>query len=745
MKTISITTTHSIPSGSFFAIGRAVVVFVVFLTVSLHAQTPKLGFFTHATGNVHFANFPASAQNGVICCPPYRSGFGTGFAGGIELGLPIPIDSTFFSAINLFDQHRRFYATLRADVVNHQGILRSSGDTVLQQSGMPSSGMRQGRIDYAMNAQLLSWGGQFLLSYRFGEEQNVPQASWIGLAGIRAGIFSQKTYSETRTIIDPLNRAVWQNGFATDTISNDRIIPNVQALNVDASVTFGLRREISLLFGNADAPEAAWMLAPELFVSLPLTSIVPNRGWSHARIHAGFTLLFPLLPIIPRFLDTLPKQDTVRVAQQSPLQSPLQSQDSAVSKIPPILTVKLQKTIEDITGLPLPAFRVRVEEFASRRVFPLLLYVFFGQSEDAIPARYQRLLAKDTAGFTLKNIFRHKEFGTLDVYYHLLNIIGQRMKSRPASSITLTGCLGAVGNSLEAEDADKTLSQRRAESVRAYLRDVWGIAENRMNIVARALPVQPSNTNDELAKNLGSDAEENRRVEISSNDWDIVKPVLDEDTLVVADFPLVHFRAAISPADSLQDRIKGWSLLLRQGDSILVRTRGTNTDFEYLWTIEYERPYSDAIIQAMLDVETSNDEHLTVKDTIQVEYISIVKKRREGIDDTERSAFRLIDFEFGNPNVTERHKRIIREDIRPVLTDRSTVRIFGNTDALGKEQVNERLSRQRAEAVAREIGIGKQTIRGEGSKRRLYPNQTPEGRFYSRTVEIFAETPVEKK
>jgi outer membrane protein OmpA-like peptidoglycan-associated protein len=267
-----------------------------------------------------------------------------------------------------------------------------------------------------------------------------------------------------------------------------------------------------------------------------------------------------------------------------------------------------------------------------------------------------------------------------------------------------------------------------------------------MSLISRGLPELASQTNDELAKNLGSDAEENRRVEIRSDDWDIIKPVLEEDTLVVANYPLVNFHIDISCPDSvkkmLPDRVKSWLLVLRQKDSIIVRERGKIDNLDYPWLVEFSPPHTDAKIEATLDVEVDDNEHIIVRDSLPVEYVSIVQKRSQGRVDTEQSAFRLIDFEFGNFNVTARHKRIISEYIRPALSNRSTVRIFGYTDALGAEQVNVRLSRLRAENVSEQINLGKRTVSGIGSGVLLYPNQTPEGRMYSRTVEIRSETPI---
>jgi len=58
-----------------------------------------------------------------------------------------------------------------------------------------------------------------------------------------------------------------------------------------------------------------------------------------------------------------------------------------------------------------------------------------------------------------------------------------------------------------------------------------------------------------------------------------------------------------------------------------------------------------------------------------------------------------------------------------------------------------KLSQQRADAVRAAFGKTLDnvnvTTRGVGSTQLLFPNDTPEGRFYCRMVQVIIETPVE--
>jgi len=136
-----------------------------------------------------------------------------------------------------------------------------------------------------------------------------------------------------------------------------------------------------------------------------------------------------------------------------------------------------------------------------------------------------------------------------------------------------------------------------------------------------------------------------------------------------------------------------------------------------------------------------NDDKAT--GAIPVELVTIQKKRAERRGDKELDVYRLINFNFEQASATDDHKRIITQFIRPNLKPDSRLEITGYTDAFtGDGQTNLTLSQRRADAIAAEIGTGQRITKGLGSRVQLYPNTTPEGRFYSRTVELRVETPV---
>jgi len=105
----------------------------------------------------------------------------------------------------------------------------------------------------------------------------------------------------------------------------------------------------------------------------------------------------------------------------------------------------------------------------------------------------------------------------------------------------------------------------------------------------------------------------------------------------------------------------------------------------------------------------------------------------------------------------EFNKATIQPQFKPTYTriasvladyDKTVVHVVGHTDSVGSEQYNQRLSRERAEAVGvhlRERGVDGNRIiyYGEGEMRPVASNESEEGRRRNRRVEIYIKPIVE--
>ena len=419
-----------------------------------------------------------------------------------------------------------------------------------------------------------------------------------------------------------------------------------------------------------------------------------------------------------------------------------------------------------------------LEEVVSVSVNRILNYVFFEEGKNVIPSRYHIFkTAQEAASFDEERLRGE----TLDKYYHTLNIFGARLKKFPKSTIGIVGC----NDQNSAAEKAKGLSKARAEAVFTYLRDVWGVPEKRMKLIIRDLPFVPSNRDDSLG------SEENRRVEIVCEDWDIIKPVVDRTPAISTPTPSVGFsftspnaleRSLKQPSQANQSQphhsqahhsqpnqgnialktISGQASTLQGTKRSLIVYRGskewkrfdnisTSGTVSWNWRNNNDDfPTGDTALTAVFSVtDATGRECVSNAVTIPVRRITTDDKKRENVADKTLERYNLIMFPFDKSDVGQMNSRIIREYVLPRLTAASDALVVGHTDVIGSDEYNQTLSAARGakakDEVAR-LGAGKyKTLdsKGVGEAEPLFPNDVPEGRFYNRTVQVIIETPVE--
>ncbi|ROL62561.1 OmpA family protein, partial [Bacteroidetes/Chlorobi group bacterium ChocPot_Mid] len=360
---------------------------------------------------------------------------------------------------------------------------------------------------------------------------------------------------------------------------------------------------------------------------------------------------------------------------------------------------------------------------------PLLNYIFFNENSDSIPDRYKKLTPKETEAFHVGEL---QKLTGLETYYHILNITGLRLKNDPQSTVTLVGTNSDVGP----EKNNVQLSENRAKSVKNYLVNVWGINPERIFLGFRNLPLQPS------AKDDPAGQEENRRVEIISDNIKIIEPVIVEDTTRTVNKTTVRFYNEIKSKTD----IKSWKLSIRQNGHILKEFSGMGEVPKAIdWSISSDgadAPKKGGFISYNMMVEDKFGQiEYSADRQLPVEQMTVERKKIERKYDREYEYYSLILFDFGKYTLRKEHKKVL-DYIKNRLTPESKVIITGHTDIIGQEAFNKKISIKRAEAVAEHLNIPNAQIIGEGQDNLLYSNTLPEGRFYCRTVRINIETTV---
>ncbi|MCX6153520.1 MAG: OmpA family protein [Candidatus Kapabacteria bacterium] len=395
------------------------------------------------------------------------------------------------------------------------------------------------------------------------------------------------------------------------------------------------------------------------------------------------------------------------------IEAPVQKPKEEVK--PPVF-VKLGTYWVDPKGREKELDTVKVLEYVTTRLKPLLNYIFFDESSNILDKRYISMRANDIA-FNISNL--HK-LNSVDAYYQLLNIVGERMRNN-TYSITLVGCNSNVG--LEANN--KELSKKRTETVRDYLLNTWKISASRIKMKFQNLPDKPSRSDEPDGRS------ENRRVEIYTNNDEILKPIITTET----ENEIIHKKIKIRFNSNIGSNCKKWSLLVYQNKIEIFRKAGISNlpDFVDI-NIEndiWNKLKSREQLVYWLSIEgKDNKSYISNRDTIKFNF------KRE---DKEIGKFSLILFDFDNAEIKDNNKKIA-EFIKSRINDKSKITIKGYTDRIGDADYNIKLSQERATNLKAFMKFENSSIEGLGKSVMLYNNDLPEGRFYSRTVVIEAET-----
>lgn len=677
-----------------------------------------VGFHGGVLLNSHSADFP-QLEGIPSCCPAYETGQGTGWALGV---------------LYEYSFTPRWWWGVRLNLMSVSGVLRREEPIPLIVDGSP----RTGAFEHTLEGNFLT----------LGIEPRAVFSPFGGLSiayGFRMSYSLSSTFSQREAIVNPANRGTFLNPDGTDSRRRTRNeyagdIPNAEP--IQAWLLGGIGYSLPM---NADK---TLFLVPEVQLYLPLTELVTNTNWRVSPVSVGVALAFgagsretPALPPPRRY-----EVDTVRIALAS-------APASAYVRGRPVVTSTANEEVERRTdtlffrrlstveasieavgttadGRTTVNPELRVEEYSSNRLDPLLNYVFFDEGSAVIPSRYQVLNGDAVTSFSEDGFSADSILG---VYYNLLNIVGYRMSKHPEATLRLTGCIADIG--LESGGAD--LAKGRAESVREYLTDVWNIDPRRIAVEHRGLPERASAPADDPEK-----MQENRRVELNSSDPRILAPVFIRDT----DYASTPSRLRFQPYVATSDSVVRWAVRAYQKGQ-------RNTAFEASgmgkvpanidWTISASSlvdPAKSSLIQYELEVETaSGGNSLVVGVPLQINTVTIADRRTSRVNGFEVERFSLILFDFDKASIDAGNKRIV-DIIRSRTTERSQVEISAYTDRTGDAQYNKRLAERRAQAAKEALQISGASARGVGEDILLYDNNLPEGRFYCRTVVIVVRT-----
>ncbi|MAT40555.1 MAG: hypothetical protein CL946_13240 [Ectothiorhodospiraceae bacterium] len=620
--------------------------------------------------NLHSADFP-ELPGVANCCTGFTGGSGTAPWFGLVYNIP-PGDGF---GVNL----QLTYVDASADLIEEENI--GPIGSVLG----PQDGIVEHRL-YSTTAML-----EFRPTVTYTLFKSIPLTGFLGPA---VGFLMTNDVQQEEAFTNPPDAAFDDGSRVRNQYEGE--VPEGGSLYFGLAT--GLRYHTYL--------SKTLTLVPELSITAGMTSLSDGVDWTPNFVRGGLALMF-----------TMPDPPPPPPQQPPPP--------------PPVLAVDLDATVQTRSGTEVPEFRIVVEEIRQSELFPILPFIFFDQQSSDLSKTSQALLGQqDTRSFDETNLPNN----TLDVYSHVLNIVGSRMLANPEANVTLTGHNNMTGE----ERNNTTLSRSRADAVESYLTDVWNIDPSRITVRARNYPREAPE------RESIEGQQEARRVEIESDTYAILAPVQWEDVQRKLITPNISFK----PDVTSEAGVRTWNLLVTEGETELALFDGTgDMPAAIPWVIDTTAP-PEAGSNLLAELEVQDNAGQTRRAEFEMPVGQEVRTR-EIVEEREGKRidrFSLILFDFQKSTIGAENRRIL-EIVKNAITPRSRVTIYGFADRTGNPEYNRNLAMERCQSVQRALGGAlaniPTTLEAVGSDRLLFDNDIPEGRNYCRTVQIVVETGLE--
>ncbi|TDD98429.1 OmpA family protein [Flavobacterium cellulosilyticum] len=375
-----------------------------------------------------------------------------------------------------------------------------------------------------------------------------------------------------------------------------------------------------------------------------------------------------------------------------------------------------------------------------KEVFPLRNYVYFNTSSTQIPDRYVTLSKEEVKSFREDQLVmvtpidqsgRSKR--QMNVYYNVINILGDRMINNPSTTITL------VGSSEKGPKEGKEM----AESVKFYLVNTFGISASRIKTKGQSKPnipsVQPGGTLE-----LDLLREGDRRVSIESN-----SPVLlaefqsgpsksnTTETVVPQEAPIESY--VVFDVKGAEEAFSVWTIQLMDENG-KIQSFGPYTQESVSLSsksILGDRPEGD--FKITLTGQSKSGTAITKETTSHI----VLWAPATIIDGIRYS----IIYEFNESKAISIYEKYLNEVVAPKIPIGGTVIIQGHADIIGDDAYNLKLSQARADDVKNTLESalaksGRTDVKfkvngyGEDVNHSPFNNKFPEERDYNRTVII---------
>ena len=651
-----------------------------------HPQKTIIGVWGDALYNNHQTNF--NFFPAIDACGKFTHG--DGIRGSFGLFSDIPLKNTFEIHTSL--GYQNLSGNLKAVPVDtFRRAVSGNGQRIDREHQLASS-------ITALSAQaLLTWHSPINILFSAG-----PQLSFFP---------KTPTYLQTERIISPDNVVYDHNGEPIDTLGEGNI-PNASSFLASLALRASYRIRVNDRF----------VAVPEASVAVPLNKISSSLSWNISSYSLGVGIGYEVgdRHVGAHLLDGL------QLASLPPTQP----------KRMPLLNASLIVNGLDEQGNIVPAPAIFLGKTIIDEEIALVPAVFFDSASNTIPSRYR---SRNETDIVIGNSDSLGTINALDVAHDILNIVGKRMQEHREAKLRLSGASGTMGS----ESHNLALARRRAEAVKEYLVSAWSIDPARIETSGAELPKKPSN----VATQYGR--EENRRVDISSDEYEIVKPYHAQSVVKRYVSPP---GLLLEPSYFADTTISSWAITIKTQTASLEHF-GSEDISDLLgtrkrWKIDPNKiGERDDSVHVELAIEDAVGQHVQTIASLPVyrTWQESSKHYSTTFENIEIERFNVITFDFDKGGLPQAEERRL-ENARKSVSPDASVRIAGYADAVtGDAAYNKKLSGDRAKTIGDLIVKGALqqysaspkdvAIEAIGAKD-LYDNLLPEGRFLSRTVRI---------
>ena len=480
-------------------------------------------------------------------------------------GVPTPSELTFTSsAVSL---QPRFTLGADAEFLPKMPALRFGGRVGMQwyqldygaTERVPIATEDGGTYPATLGHELdLSFGALFIEPYAQYQVYN-----WLAVdAGLPFQIPLGSDYTQTMQFTDPPGLPFLDGSTVITTGAG--AVPGLSALV--PSLSLGAEGAVPI---NA---RGSLMLMPRAGMTIPITAWETESGIRTIAFSLSIGVRFllrewpddPRVDAMGRVLDTTVVRDTVvilssKVTTDSVFLASTSTEEypngdtvnvllrrryqKLIPKPPSVLKASVALAFELEDGTLIDEARLTVRTVERTRTVPILPVVVFDESGTSIPGRYRQLSEEQARVWTSPAALREQG---VHWQYHVLNIIGERLRTSQGSRIDLISYDDGT-------EQGAALNAQRTASVQEYLTKTFGIAKSRVGI-------------------------DNRRGQASQQPWvfiadesrAVLAPITATDTILESRLPRVRIR----PDVVSETRLRSWVIAMSKGADTLTQRRG---------------------------------------------------------------------------------------------------------------------------------------------------------------------------